>query len=102
MCVHVLSHVGLTGDPVDCSLSDFPVHGILQARIMEWVTVPSLWDPSHPGIQSASLRSTALAGSFFTTSTTWEAHSTLLFDSSQIGSADEIFCTNSYGSQSES
>ena len=41
MCVHVLSRVGLTGDPVDCSLPDFPVHGILQARIMEWVTMPS-------------------------------------------------------------
>ena len=38
--------------------------------------------------------STALAGSFFITSTTWKAHSTLLFDSWQIDSADEIFCTN--------
>ena len=25
-------------DPVDCSLPGFSVHGILQARILEWVT----------------------------------------------------------------
>ena len=26
-------------DPMDCSLPGFPVHGILQARILEWVTI---------------------------------------------------------------
>ena len=26
-------------DPVDCSLPGFYVHGILQARILEWVTI---------------------------------------------------------------
>ena len=26
-------------DPMDCSLPDFSVHGILQARILEWVTI---------------------------------------------------------------
>ena len=28
-------------DPMDCSLPDFSVHGILQARILEWIAVPS-------------------------------------------------------------
>ena len=28
-------------DPVDCSPSDSSVHGILQARILEWVAMPS-------------------------------------------------------------
>ena len=28
-------------DPMDCSLPGFSVHGILQARILEWVVVPS-------------------------------------------------------------
>ena len=28
-------------DPVDCSLPGFSVHGILQARILEWVVMPS-------------------------------------------------------------
>ena len=27
-------------DPVDCSPSDSSVHGILQARILEWVAIP--------------------------------------------------------------
>ena len=26
--------------PMDCSLSGSPVHGILQARILEWVAIP--------------------------------------------------------------
>ena len=28
-------------DPLDCSALGFPVHGILQARILEWVAMPS-------------------------------------------------------------
>ena len=35
---------------------------------------PPLGDLSHPGIEPVSLTSLALAGGFFTTSTTWEAH----------------------------
>ena len=27
-------------DPVDCSLPGSSVHGILQARILEWVAIP--------------------------------------------------------------
>ena len=37
-------------DPVDCSLPGFSVHGILQARILEWVAMPSLQgDLPHSG-----------------------------------------------------
>ena len=50
---------------MDCSLPGFSVHGILQARILGWVAIP------------VSLMSPALADSFFTTSTTWEALSLL-------------------------
>ena len=28
------------GDPMDCSPPNFSVHGILQARILEWVAIP--------------------------------------------------------------
>ena len=28
-------------DPMDCSLPSSSVHGILQARLLEWVAVPS-------------------------------------------------------------
>ena len=27
-------------DPVDCNLPDSSVHGILQARILDWVAIP--------------------------------------------------------------
>ena len=43
------------------------VHGILQARILEWVAMPSSRDLSSPGTELVSLMSPALAGGFFTT-----------------------------------
>ena len=50
-----------------------PVHGILQARILEWVAISFSRDLPDPGIEPASLMSTVLAGGFSTTSTTWQA-----------------------------
>ena len=38
-------------DPRDCSPPDFSLHGILQARILEWVAVPSPGDLPIPGIK---------------------------------------------------
>ena len=35
-------------DPVDCSLPGFSVHGILQARILEWVTISFSSRSSQP------------------------------------------------------
>ena len=59
-------------DPMGCSPPGSSVHGILQARILEWV--PALTpDFPDPGIEPASLLSPALTGGFFTTSATWEA-----------------------------
>ena len=46
--------------------------GILQARILEWVAIPSSRDLPNPGFKPVSLMSPALAGEFFTTSATWE------------------------------
>ena len=49
-----------------------PVHGILQARILQWVAILfSRGSSQH--MKPASLISLALAGGFFTTSATWEA-----------------------------
>ena len=59
-------------DPMDCSPPGSSVHGILQARILEWVTMPSSGS-SDPGIKPTSLMFPVLAVGFFTTSTTWEA-----------------------------
>ena len=41
-------------------------------RILQWVVIPSRGDLPDPGIEPASLVSPALAGGFFTTSTTWK------------------------------
>ena len=61
-------------DPMDCSLPGSSVHGILQAGTLEWVAMPSSRGSSRPRIESESHMSPALAGGFFTTSATWEAH----------------------------
>ena len=43
-------------DPMDCSLPGSPAHGILQARILEWVAMPSSReDLSNPGIKGRLL-----------------------------------------------
>ena len=59
-------------DPVDCSLPGFSVHGILQARVLERVAMPSSRGSSQYRDQTASLVSPALAGGFFTTGATWK------------------------------
>ena len=54
-------------DVMDCSPPGSSVHGILQARILEWVaSISSPGDLSHPGIEPLSLESPAMAGEFFT------------------------------------
>ena len=39
-------------DPLDCSLPGFSVHGILQARILEWVTISLPRGSSQPRDQT--------------------------------------------------
>ena len=39
-------------DPMDCTPPGFSVHGILQARILEWLAVPSSRGSSQPRDQS--------------------------------------------------
>ena len=41
-------------DPMDCSLLGSSVHGILQARILEWVGMTPPGDLPNPGIEPAS------------------------------------------------
>ena len=59
-------------DPVDHSLPGSSVHGILQARILEWVAILSSGEFSQPRGQMSM--SPALASDFFTTSASWEAY----------------------------
>ena len=51
-------------DLMDCSLPGPSVHGILQARILEWITCPSPGDLPDPGIKHASRLSPGLAGRY--------------------------------------
>ena len=52
-------------DSMDCSPPGSSVHGILQARILEWAAISSSRDLPDPGVEPASLASPALAGEFF-------------------------------------
>ena len=38
-------------DPMDCSPPGSSVHGILQARVLEWAAMPSSRGSSKPGIE---------------------------------------------------
>ena len=46
-----------------CHLMDYTVHGVLQARILEWVAVPFSRGSSQPGDQTLVSH---IAGGFFT------------------------------------
>ena len=56
--------------PTLCDLMDYTVHGILQARIMEWVAIPFSRGSSQPRDGTQVSR---IAGGFFTSWTTREA-----------------------------
>ena len=77
MCVHAksLQSCPTFCDPMDCNPPGSSAHGILQARILEWIAMPfpSPGDLPDPGVEPTSLMSPALAGRFFTTNTTWKA-----------------------------
>ena len=61
-----LSHVQLFVTPWTVALPGFSVHGISQARILEWVSISYSGDLPNPGIGPTSPVFPALAGGFFT------------------------------------
>ena len=58
-------------NPTDCNPSGFSVHGTSQARILEWVAMPSFRVSSQPRDQT---QVSCISGGFFTSRTTREAH----------------------------
>ena len=52
---------------MDCRTPDFSVHGVFQARTLEWIAILCLRDLSNQGIKPVSPASLALADGFFTT-----------------------------------
>ena len=57
--------------PMDCGPPGSSVHGILQARILEWVAMPSSRGSSQPRDRTQVSR---IEGKFFTVWATREAH----------------------------
>ena len=55
VCVKSLQLCPALCDPMDYSLPNSSVHGILQARTLEWVLFPPPGDLPNPGIEPASL-----------------------------------------------
>ena len=76
-CVLSLQSCPTLCDPRDCSPPGSSVHGILQARTLEWVAF-SYSRGSSSGPRDQTRVSHALADGFFTTSTSWEAAKTVI------------------------
>ena len=53
--VKVAQSYPLLCDSMNCSPPGFSDHGILQARILEWVAIPFSKGSSQPGIQPRSV-----------------------------------------------
>ena len=73
MCVYVLSSVGLFVAPWAITLQVPLSVGFPRQEYWSGLPFPSPGDLPNSGIKPASLVSPALAGGFFTISTTWEA-----------------------------
>ena len=65
MCAKLLQLCLTLCDPMACSPPGSSVHGILQARILEWVAIIPPGNLPDLGIEARSLMSPALAGRFF-------------------------------------
>ena len=60
-------------DPMDCACQAFLSMGFSKQEYWSELPCPPPGDLPDPGIEPVSLISPALAGEFFTKSTTWEA-----------------------------
>ena len=70
VCAKLLQSCLTLCDPMDCSLPGSSVHRVLQARILEWVAVPSSRGSSQFRDQTRISYVSYIAGGFFTISTT--------------------------------
>ena len=67
VCDKLLQSCLAVCDPMDCSPPGSSVHGILQARILEWVAMSSSRGSSRPRDRTCISCGSCLAGGFFTT-----------------------------------
>ena len=54
MCALVIQSCWVLCDPMDCSILGSSIHGILQAKTLEWVAMPFSRDLPHPEIDRVS------------------------------------------------
>ena len=75
MCACVLNRFSCVQlcNPADCSLPGCSVHGILQARTLEWVAMPSSRGSSQPRDQTYLCYVSCIGSRFFTTSATYSS-----------------------------
>ena len=66
VCTHSHSVVSSSCHPMDCSPPGSSVHGILQARILEWGDMPSSKESSWPRDQTCISSISCIAGGLFT------------------------------------
>ena len=79
MCMHACVcakslQLCLTLRPHGLNLTGSSVHGILQARILEWVAMPSSKRSSHPRDQTHILCGSCVTGVFLTTESPGKPH----------------------------
>ena len=73
-CANLLQLCLTFCDSMDCSPLDSSVHEFSRQEYCSGLIVPYPGDLLDLGIKPQSLRSSALAGGYFTSSATWEAH----------------------------
>ena len=73
VCAKLLQSCLTLCDPMDCSLPGSSVHGISQARILEWVAMPSSRGSSRPRDPSRISYVSCIGSRFFTISAAREA-----------------------------
>ena len=76
--------------PKDCSPPGSSVHGILQARILEWLPLPTPGDIPSPGIKPTSLVSPAFIGRFFTIEPPGKVHTSKQRNMTKLGENDGL------------
>ena len=64
VCAKLLQLYPTLCDPMDCSPPGSSVHGILQARILEWVAMPSSRGSSQPRDQTHISYISCIGGQF--------------------------------------
>ena len=84
VCIHAQSCLTLSNS-MNCSPPGYSVHGILQARILEWVTISFSKGSPHPGVEPATLMSPALADGFFTTASPGKIIQMLIIGAFRLG-----------------